>query len=70
MNPRKHSVLSAAIALLLSLPHVAEAADSFTKITTGPGSAGTSSSLAWGDYNNDGFPDLYVNALNGGQSLL
>ena len=32
--------------------------------------SGAGSSAAWGDYNNDGFPDLYVNVFNGGQSSL
>ena len=42
----------------------------FTKITSGPASIGSSSSLAWGDYNNDGFVDLYVNVFNVGPSIL
>ena len=55
------------------LAHVGGSAPlpTFTKITSGPVvSVGSSSSLAWGDYNNDGFIDLYVNPFNGGGSLL
>jgi hypothetical protein len=35
----------------------------FTKITTGPiaTEGGASTACAWGDYNNDGWPDLFVN---------
>src|SRR3954465_11606728 len=58
---------------LMFLAHVGGSAPlpTFTKITSGPVvSVGSSSSLAWGDYNNDGFVDLYVNPFNGGGSLL
>src|SRR4051794_35394012 len=62
------------IALLLWMifgtPARLQAADPFIKVTSDPVvSSGSSSSLAWGDFNNDGFPDLYVNVLNLGQSL-
>jgi hypothetical protein len=37
------------------------AADIFTKVTAGPGSdIGNSRGAAWGDYDNDGFIDLFV----------
>ena len=56
---------------LTTMHAIAAPLPTFTKITSGPvASAGSSSSLAWGDYNNDGFVDLYVNVLNGGMSLL
>src|SRR2546421_2325366 len=62
----------ACLALLICcVMNVAGAADPFTKITSDPVvSSGASSSLAWGDYNNDGFIDLYVNTLNSASSLL
>src|SRR6185503_14233208 len=43
----------------------------FTRILTGPvvTSGGTSIAGSWSDYDNDGFPDLYV-ANNGGLSFL
>jgi enediyne biosynthesis protein E4 len=47
----------------LTLPTVSDlnAADIFTKITVGPGSGvGNSRGAAWGDYDNDGFIDLFV----------
>ncbi len=38
----------------------------FTKITAGPVASGVSgAAAAWGDYNNDGWVDLYVTTLNG-----
>src|SRR3954453_10496939 len=47
------------------------ASDPFTKVTTGPVvSSGGGTSLAWGDFNNDGFVDLYVNVINSAASLL
>lgn len=47
----------------LTLPPVGNlhAADIFTKVTTGPGSdVGYGFGVAWGDYDNDGFIDLFV----------
>ncbi|MDB6032210.1 MAG: hypothetical protein JWM16_2548 [Verrucomicrobiales bacterium] len=56
--------------LCLAAPAPIQAADPFTKITSDPVvSSSASSSLAWGDFNNDGYPDLYVNTLNSAQSL-
>lgn len=56
----------------LTLTHGALVAPpTFTKITSGPVvSTGSGTSLAWGDYNNDGYVDLYVNVFNSGPSLL
>src|SRR6266498_2773187 len=46
------------------------APDSFTRITSGPVVAGINSTiLAWGDFNNDGFQDLYVSTRSGGSLL-
>src|SRR5262245_4617882 len=64
---RKHLPL-ATIGLMLSLaslvlPPVTElhATDIFTKVTVGPGGdVGNSWGAAWGDYDNDGFIDLFV----------
>jgi hypothetical protein len=40
--------------------------DSFTRIIAGPiVSGGNSTILAWGDFNNDGFQDLFVSARSG-----
>ena len=38
----------------------------FTRVTTGvvPADVADASSAAWGDYDNDGFPDLFVTELN------
>jgi len=47
----------------LTLPPLSDlhAADIFTKITEGPGSGvGNSTGVAWGDYDNDGYIDLFV----------
>ena len=52
----------------LMLPPVGDlrAADIFTKVTAGPGSdAGNNRGAAWGDYDNDGFIDLFVVNIGG-----
>src|SRR5580765_5730101 len=42
------------------------AQDSFTRITSGPAVSGVNSTiLAWGDFNNDGFQDLFVSTRTG-----
>jgi len=44
--------------------------DSFTRITSGPIVSGVNSTvLAWGDFNNDGFQDLYVSTRTGNSLL-
>src|SRR5882672_6012076 len=43
--------------------------DTFTRITTGPGAAPNgSSAAAWGDFNNDGWLDLFVTSFGGTQN--
>ena len=67
----KKTCLSTAMrGLLLSLASLAFQpvgdlkADIFTKITTGPGSdVGNSRGAAWGDYDGDGFIDLFVSQV-------
>jgi hypothetical protein len=50
---------------LLSSP-VGRAQDPFTRILTGPVVSGVNSTvLAWGDFNNDGFQDLFVSTRTG-----
>jgi hypothetical protein len=40
--------------------------DSFTRITASPVASGINSTiLAWGDFNNDGFPDLFISTRTG-----
>ena len=47
--------------LMLLLVSVLHAADIFTKVTAGPGGdVGNSYGAAWGDYDGDGFIDLFV----------
>ena len=50
---------------LLGSPAV-RAQDPFTRILTGPVVSGVNSTiLAWGDFNNDGFQDLFVSTRTG-----
>jgi hypothetical protein len=47
-----------------------QAQDPFTRITSGPiVSSGNCTILAWGDFNNDSFPDLFVSARSGSSLL-
>ena len=49
-----------------SLCPVLRADDPFTRILSSPvASGGNSSILAWGDFNNDGFQDLFISARTG-----
>src|SRR3954469_15372796 len=67
MNHRfSPSCLLALINLLLFAGIISADEVTFTKITTGPVAATVSgAAAAWGDYNNDGWIDLYVTTLNG-----
>src|SRR6187431_539286 len=48
---------------------VFSADDLFTRITTGPGAAPNgSSAAAWGDFNNDGWVDLFITSFGGTQN--
>src|SRR3954465_10997761 len=71
MQIRIPLILSLCLGLYLLSTNKLCASDPFTKVTTGAiVSSGGSTSLAWGDFNNDGFVDLYVNVINSGASLL
>jgi hypothetical protein len=50
-------------------PWTVEIDPTFTKITTGPVATALCSAAAWGDFNNDGFPDLYL-TVSGGPNVL
>jgi hypothetical protein len=73
---KKTNLRRATTALMLSLASLTlplvgglHAADIFTKVTVGPGGdAGNSWGAAWGDYDNDGFIDLFVAQSGPGQS--
>ena len=75
---KKNYLSTAMTALMLSLasltlPPVSDlhAADIFTKVTAGPGSdVGNSRGAAWGDYDNDGFIDLFVAQCRPGRQWL
>jgi ASPIC/UnbV protein/VCBS repeat protein len=75
--PFKKSYLSTTMtALMLALASLTlppggnlNAADIFTKVTEGPGSGvGNSRGAAWGDYDGDGFIDLFVPQIGPGGS--
>ncbi len=56
--------------LTLTLGENSYAQDPFTRITTGPIVSGANCTiLAWGDFNNDGFQDLFVSTRTGGSLL-
>src|SRR5436190_14529893 len=45
------------------------AEDPFTRVTTGPGAIPNgSSAAAWGDFNNDGWLDLFITSFGGTQN--
>ena len=75
---RKANLSTAMTAFTLSLASLTpsiddlHAADIFTKVTNGliVTLAGSGRGCAWGDYNNDGFLDLFVSNLNGQNNLL
>src|ERR1044071_2110344 len=57
--------LGLSVFTLFGLP-VVWAQDPFTRILSGPGVSGINSTiLAWGDFNNDGFQDLFVSTRTG-----
>jgi hypothetical protein len=50
--------------------HISRAQDPFTRITSGPIVSGVNCTiLAWGDFNNDSFQDLFVSTRTGGSLL-
>lgn len=55
--------------LLCAMPSIdSHAQDSFTRINTGPGAVPNgSSAAAWGDFNNDGWLDLFITSFGGTQ---
>ncbi len=65
-----HLVRYGLFLLALAFAGVSLADSTFTKITTGPASVANCSAGAWGDFNNDGWQDLYVTPLATGVSYL
>jgi len=62
----KTKLRGALLGVLFSCGPAVCAQDLFTRITSGPVvSGGNSTILAWGDFNNDGFQDLFVSTRTG-----
>src|SRR5262245_61955715 len=58
-------LLAAGLAASLA-SHILRADDMFTRINTGPGAVPNgSSAAAWGDFNNDGWLDLFITSFGG-----
>ena len=60
-SPRASAPVTALLAFLLGLAVPSVAVAQFTAITKGPlGHDGSGFGVAWGDFNGDGDPDLYI----------
>src|SRR5947209_8185339 len=65
-SPNCRAFQIAILLLALLAGRVIHAQGSFTRITSGPVVSGFNCSIsAWGDFNNDGFQDLFVSARSG-----